>query len=555
MSVLFSDDFDSSTFSGGGWILPAGWTLNGSGDPTMAAQIGGCGYGNGISGTDWVSGKFFVTCNAAATQATHAFTSNPTTIAFRGVMAFLADSPSLEWETWLWCPTGPSPGFVFILGLRGNGQFTIRTNDVLSPTLSPSATGVFPVDGTPFALQWRMSLNSTTSVDVACDVNNATVWTHTYTATDNASGTNKWPDGACGTNWTAVTLTGLGKSSTLNQAVDTIEIDSSHASTTWSVCSDFEQLNSDTPLAVVAGLTLAAPGGHSFTITGTHFRGYDYPPGTDPTGFRPPFIKLKGPDGTEYFPNVGIDLPITYSTTSISSTLTDPITSGTWCAWVENLALCWETASSPEYVCFGGATLIVTKVTFPASATLFDLQAGPSLDPATFQLANGDAQTFSDIAIGTYHVTETPAPGYSTIIGTSNGSPHTAITVGADETVTVTVTNAASTNFPLRRERSFVLPPHDNLQTFLERLEFLIKSGTGNSDDPNPTFTIEISRDGGETFSAPVTLSIGAAGEFGKRQFTNRLGKYRIGTCRLTTSSPVFIGLLACYATDTPGTS
>jgi len=215
--------------------------------------------------------------------------------------------------------------------------------------------------------------------------------------------------------------------------------------------------------------------------------------------------------------------------------------------------------TGPDAICNitiagGGGTLKVTKVTLPTSATLFDVQAGPGLSPATFQLADTDIQTFTGVE-GTYAVTETLVDGYSTIITVDNGSPHTAIVVGADETVTVTITNAASTVYPLRRERSFVLPFNENLQTFLERLEFLIKSGTGNSDDPNPTFTIEISRDGGETFSAPVTLSIGTAGEFAKRQFANRLGKYRIGTCRLRTDSPVFIGLLACYATHIPGSS
>lgn len=89
-------------------------------------------------------------------------------------------------------------------------------------------------------------------------------------------------------------------------------------------------------------------------------------------------------------------------------------------------------------------TIIVDKVTSPAVSTLFAFTAGGGLVPTAFFLSHGQSRTFAGLPPGdSYHVEETPDPDYDTTVEVSNGSPISAISVGADETVTVTFTNTA----------------------------------------------------------------------------------------------------------------
>lgn len=105
------------------------------------------------------------------------------------------------------------------------------------------------------------------------------------------------------------------------------------------------------------------------------------------------------------------------------------------------------------------------------------------------------------------------------------------------------------TVYQLRRSRAFVLPFDQNYITNMRRLEVLIKSGVGNSEEPDPTLTVEVSRDGGETWSTPRTLAMGEAGDYMKRLYSFNFGQFRIGAARVTCSDPVFCGWLECYAT------
>lgn len=91
--------------------------------------------------------------------------------------------------------------------------------------------------------------------------------------------------------------------------------------------------------------------------------------------------------------------------------------------------------------------------------------------------------------------------------------------------------------------------------TFLHQLTFLAKTGVGNSDAPNPTMTLNISRDGGETYGNDITLELGVAGDYTKRLEVRRLGKYRNGVAVVTIEDPVFVGLLACFADIDDGVS
>lgn len=87
-------------------------------------------------------------------------------------------------------------------------------------------------------------------------------------------------------------------------------------------------------------------------------------------------------------------------------------------------------------------TIIVEKVTVPSDATLFDFSAGGGLLPTTFQLSDGQNQTYTGVTPGSgYSIVETPNVLYTTTYAVSNGSPYTNISVAAGETVTVTVTN------------------------------------------------------------------------------------------------------------------
>lgn len=58
----------------------------------------------------------------------------------------------------------------------------------------------------------------------------------------------------------------------------------------------------------------------------------------------------------------------------------------------------------------------------------------------------------------------------------------------------------------------------------LSELLLDMETGVGNSDSPNPTITIQISRDGGRTFGPQKQKSMGAVGQYLSRVRFNRLG-------------------------------
>src|ERR671922_199592 len=85
-------------------------------------------------------------------------------------------------------------------------------------------------------------------------------------------------------------------------------------------------------------------------------------------------------------------------------------------------------------------TIIVKKVTDPSSdTTSFSFTAGGGLSPSSFNLKNGEQQTFSDVVPGSYNVTESVPLGWDLTSSTcDDGSSFTNIVVGAGETVTCT---------------------------------------------------------------------------------------------------------------------
>ncbi len=518
MSIIFSEDFNTPVWAPG-FTLPAGWVLagGGSGPPSANPVIGGCGYGNGVGKT----GKFFISCGVVGNQASHPFT-NTASVSLRAIAWFKAQNTSQIWEGfYLWCPTGAQPGFVFILQMIGTGQFSIRMSNVNSVTLHPSTTGVFPADGTPFALQWRLTRTSATSVTVAAEVNNVNVWSIVYTNTDNMSGINQWSTGA-GTVFNRVSLLPISFGTSYNTGQDNLEIDDTNAATTWSVPASTEALATNTPSPTISSVAVTF-GLQPFTITGTNYRSVDYPPSTNPVGQLPPFFKLTDPNGTDYLPGGGIDeSSIVYSTTSITGNLTVPnAVHGSWCATVATTALCWETNPGSLVVtnCGGSpATLIVNKVTSPANLpNVFAFTTTGGLSPSTFNLSDGQSQTYTPVTPGAYGVTETPVAGIATSYAVSTGEPHDAFTVGSAATVTVTVSNSQGQTFPLRRARRFVLPFDRDFRIFLERLEYFIQVGMS----PDAPIYTRLSKDGGQTFGAWQILTAGALGDYFKRVVWN----------------------------------
>jgi len=90
------------------------------------------------------------------------------------------------------------------------------------------------------------------------------------------------------------------------------------------------------------------------------------------------------------------------------------------------------------------ATIIIDKVTLPAGdPQLFTFTPGAGLPAGTFQLADATApKQYGNLVPGTYSVAETVPGGWDLTSATcSDGSPVTAIALGANETVTCTFTN------------------------------------------------------------------------------------------------------------------
>lgn len=87
-------------------------------------------------------------------------------------------------------------------------------------------------------------------------------------------------------------------------------------------------------------------------------------------------------------------------------------------------------------------TLIVIKITDPVTLGVdFVIAVQGGLTPAQITLQHGDSEVYTNVTPGTYAVIEEPQTDWVISYNVSNGSPNTAVTVAAGETVTVTVTN------------------------------------------------------------------------------------------------------------------
>src|SRR5919109_371364 len=140
-----------------------------------------------------------------------------------------------------------------------------------------------------------------------------------------------------------------------------------------------------------------------------------------------------------------------YQCTKPGVVLTLPPASGTvyFCVSNSTSLLRYVTSPSqctasefPVMVTPNAGKIIVKKVTDPSSdTTSFSFTAGGGLSPSSFNLKNGEQQTFSDVVPGSYSVSETVPSGWDLTKSCSDGSDPSSIGVSAGETVTCPFTN------------------------------------------------------------------------------------------------------------------
>jgi Phage stabilisation protein len=92
--------------------------------------------------------------------------------------------------------------------------------------------------------------------------------------------------------------------------------------------------------------------------------------------------------------------------------------------------------------------------------------------------------------------------------------------------------------------------PHvsDSLnRIFYSLLEVDMQFGVGLPNEGDPKITLEMSSDGGQTWSNPINASLGRTGEYLKRARWQRLGSSRDRVFRVTVTEPVRVTMLSAY--------
>jgi hypothetical protein len=86
---------------------------------------------------------------------------------------------------------------------------------------------------------------------------------------------------------------------------------------------------------------------------------------------------------------------------------------------------------------------------------------------------------------------------------------------------------------------------HNLNRLFYNLLEVDLQFGVGLPDGSDPRITLEISNDGGETWSNPIYASLGKIGRYNTRARWQRLGSSRDRVFRVTVSEPVRVTMLS----------
>lgn len=114
-------------------------------------------------------------------------------------------------------------------------------------------------------------------------------------------------------------------------------------------------------------------------------------------------------------------------------------------------------------------------------------------------------------------------------------------------------------NYPITRIRQSPHIAQSLNRIFYKLLEIDLQPGTaitnGTSNAMNPTCSLEISNDGGNTFGNPIVASMGKTGKYFNRVRFQRLGSSRDRVFRLSCSDPVKFNLLSAQIEVELGTA
>lgn len=105
------------------------------------------------------------------------------------------------------------------------------------------------------------------------------------------------------------------------------------------------------------------------------------------------------------------------------------------------------------------------------------------------------------------------------------------------------------------RIKSFQHFVSDGKRQFFGSFEADMETGVGNASDSDPQVSLRWSDDGGKTWSATVTMSMGKVGEYRKRMKRNRLGSGRDRVFELSTTAKAKVVLQGAFIDAKPGLS
>jgi hypothetical protein len=103
------------------------------------------------------------------------------------------------------------------------------------------------------------------------------------------------------------------------------------------------------------------------------------------------------------------------------------------------------------------------------------------------------------------------------------------------------------------RTKSFQHMVSDGKRQFFRSFELDMETGVGNDDDPDPQVWLRWSDDGGHTWSATVTMSMGKLGEYARRMNRNRLGMGRDRVFEVSTTAKTKVVLQGAFIDAVPG--
>lgn len=304
MANLITEDFDTpATF-----VSPT-WHLVFSGNPSVGLNRGGCN----LEG-------YCVACTEG--QATKTFSSSTAKVNVHWQASVKVTSASAR-ALWVFHTT-PASGYTYIfeLGFYSDGAFHLRANNV--SILTTSSAGLFPSDGTPFAIQLCLHIVSAFVVDFNVYVDGSNVWSGSFNWYDVGD-----PSSPGSTEFSGVSLVPYWRSYA-KVIIDNLRVEDDDASVTWSVCSDLTAIDSPYYTAAITD-AVADEGTDQLTITGTNFR-------TTPTDYIN--IQLFGPEAETVAFSV-----LSKTSTQIVLQLSAAFRHGQYCLNISNNHFCFEVAA------------------------------------------------------------------------------------------------------------------------------------------------------------------------------------------------------------------